>query len=42
VLPRVAGKPVYLALAMDPAQKVRLKPQNLVTGLPLKSRESAA
>ena len=42
VLPRVAGKPVYLALAMDPAQKVRMKPQNLVAGLPLKARESAA
>lgn len=34
VLPRAAGRPVYLALAMDAAQRVRLKPQNLV-GLPL-------
>jgi hypothetical protein len=42
VLPRVAGKPVYLALAMDPAQKLRLKPQNLIAGLPLKAREDAA
>ncbi len=42
VLPRVAGKPVYLALAMDAAQKLRMKPQNLVTGLPLKPREQAA
>ena len=42
VLPRVAGKPVYLALAMDPAGKVRMKPQNLVAGLPLKAREAAA
>lgn len=41
VLPRVAGKPVYLALAMDPAKRVRMKPQNLVAGLPLKSREEA-
>lgn len=42
VLPKVAGKPVYLAIAMDAAQKLRLKPQNLVAGLPLKPREAAA
>ena len=41
VLPRAVGKPVYLALAMDAAQRVRLKPQNLV-GLPLKTRGEAA
>ena len=33
---------LYLALAMDAAQRVRMKPQNLVTGLPLKTREDAA
>ncbi|MBW8271434.1 DUF6352 family protein [Caldovatus aquaticus] len=37
VLPRVRGRPVYLALAMDAARRVRMKPQNLVTGLPLVS-----
>jgi hypothetical protein len=42
VLPRVKGRPVYLALAMDVAQRVRMKPQNLVAGLPLLPRESAA
>lgn len=42
VLPRVAGRPVYLALAMDAAQKVRLKPQNLLAGLPLLGKEAAA
>jgi hypothetical protein len=42
VIARVAGRPVYLALAMDAAQRVRMKPQNLVTGLPLKAREDAA
>jgi hypothetical protein len=42
VLPQVAGRPVYLALAMDAAQKVRMKPQNLVAGLPLLPREAAA
>jgi hypothetical protein len=41
VLPRAAGKPVYLALAMDAAQRVRMKPQNLV-GLPLKPPEAGA
>jgi hypothetical protein len=42
VLPRVAGKPVYLALAMDAAQTLRMKPQNLVTGLPLLGKADAA
>jgi hypothetical protein len=32
---RVGGKPVYLILAMDADKMVRLKPQNLVAGLPL-------
>jgi len=36
VLPQVAGRPIYLALAMDAAQRVRMKPQNLVAGLPLR------
>ena len=31
----VAGKPVYLGLAMDAAQVLKLKPQNLVLNLPL-------
>jgi AcrR family transcriptional regulator len=42
VLPRVRGRPVYLALAMDVAQCVRAKPQNLATGLPLVERERGA
>lgn len=42
VLPRVAGEKVTLALAMDPANMLRVKPQNLVTGLPLIAREDAA
>ncbi|MBY0338625.1 MAG: hypothetical protein K2X11_18565 [Acetobacteraceae bacterium] len=42
VLPRVKGRPVYLALAMDVANKVRLKPQNLATGLPLIEAGKAA
>ncbi|MCS6890466.1 MAG: DUF6352 family protein [Rhodovarius sp.] len=35
VLPRLRGRPIYLVLAMDAAQVVRMKPQNLVMGLPL-------
>ena len=42
VLPRVRGRPVYLALAMDAAQRVRAKPQNLAAGLPLIAPEAAA
>lgn len=35
VLPRVAGRPVYLGLAMSPERKVVMKPQNLLVNLPL-------
>ena len=42
VLPRVAGRPVYLALAMDAANRVRMKPQNLAAGLPLVAKDHAA
>lgn len=41
ILARARGKPVYLALAMDAAQRVRMKPQNLVTGLPLTETSQA-
>ena len=33
--PEVAGKPIYLALAMDEVNVVRMKPQNLLLNLPL-------
>lgn len=33
--PAVAGRPVYLAMAMDRDQRLRLKPQNLLLNLPL-------
>jgi hypothetical protein len=36
VLARARERPVYLALAMDAAQQVRMKPQNLLVGLPLR------
>ncbi len=39
-----AGKnePVYLIMAMTPDQVLRMKPQNLVTGLPIKHLEAAS
>lgn len=37
MLPRVAGNPVYLILGMTPNRIVRLKPQNIVTGLPVRN-----
>ena len=36
--PEVAGKPVYLAMAMDEANRLSLKPQNLLLNLPLARR----
>jgi len=40
VLERLAGEPVYLILAMTADGALRMKPQNLITGLPI--RELAA
>jgi hypothetical protein len=33
--PAITGRPVYLAMAMDPQNRLRLKPQNLLLNLPL-------
>ena len=41
MLPRVAGRPVYLSLAMNPGKSVRMKPQNLLAGLPLRQAKAA-
>jgi hypothetical protein len=38
----LAREPVYLILAMTPDQGVRMKPQNLLTGLPVKQLEAAS
>jgi len=38
----LADEPVYLILAMTPEKSLRLKPQNLLTGLPVRQREPAA
>lgn len=35
VIDRVKGRPIYLALAMDEANRCRMKPQNLLANLPL-------
>jgi hypothetical protein len=40
VLEKLRGEPVYLIAAMAPDKTLRLKPQNLITGLPLSMRES--
>ncbi|MET4220820.1 hypothetical protein ACVWWG_006305 [Bradyrhizobium sp. LB7.2] len=37
----VGREPVYLILAMTPDQLVRMKPQNLLTGLPIRHLEGA-
>jgi hypothetical protein len=39
---RLADKPVYLILAMGPDRVVRLKPQNLIAGLPLAATANVA
>jgi len=36
VLEKVGNEPVYLILAMSQAKVIRMKPQNLVTGLPIR------
>ena len=40
VMDKVKGEPVYLILAMDQDKILRVKPQNLVTGLPIKHLEA--
>ena len=42
VLPQVEGHPVYLILAANADKVVRMKPQNLVVGLPLRDHAMAA
>jgi Family of unknown function (DUF6352) len=39
MLDKVAGEPVYLILAMAPDKTIRMKPQNLLTGLPVRHLE---
>src|SRR5262249_49664451 len=39
---KVKGEPIYLIMAMDKDKILRVKPQNLVTGLPIRHLEPAA
>jgi hypothetical protein len=34
----IAGRPVYLGLAMSEAKRLRLKPQNLLVNLPMRAK----
>jgi len=39
--PKLAGKPVYLIMALTGDMILRVKPQNLIVGLPLAGRQAA-
>jgi hypothetical protein len=40
VTEQIRGEPVYLLLAMTPDRVLRIKPQNLITGLPIRRLEA--
>jgi hypothetical protein len=42
VLDEARGAPIYLIMAMAPDGQLRMKPQNLVTGLPLRQLEAVS
>jgi hypothetical protein len=42
VLDTAKGEPIYLILAMTPDRMLRMKPQNLVTGLPIAHFEAVS
>ncbi|MGA7803779.1 DUF6352 family protein [Bradyrhizobium sp.] len=42
MIERMRGEPVYLMMAMAPDEVLRLKPQNLVTGLPIRDEEGVS
>ncbi len=42
VEPKVGNEPVYLILAMTPDHVLRMKPQNLVVGLPIRRLEAVS
>jgi hypothetical protein len=42
VLDKAKGEPIYLIMAMTPDGMLRLKPQNLVTGLPVEHLEDVS
>ena len=42
VIDKVKGEPVYLILAMTPDKLIRMKPQNLLTSLPIRHLEAVS
>jgi Family of unknown function (DUF6352) len=42
VLDEAKGKPIYLIMAMTPERTLRMKPQNLITGLPIAHLEAVS
>jgi hypothetical protein len=42
VLEKARGEPIYLILAMTPERTLRMKPQNLLTGLPIAHLEAVS
>ncbi len=42
MLDKVKGEPVYLILAMTADKTIRMKPQNLITGLPIRHLEAVS
>ena len=42
MLDAAGGEPIYLLLAMTPDGLLRMKPQNLITGLPIRHMEAAS
>jgi hypothetical protein len=42
VLDKAKGEPIYLLLAMTPDRTLRMKPQNLITGLPIAQLEAVS
>jgi Family of unknown function (DUF6352) len=42
VLDKARGEPIYLILAMTPERMLRMKPQNLLTGLPVATCEAVS
>jgi len=42
VLDNARDNPIYLILAMTPERTLRMKPQNLVTGLPIAHFEAVS
>ena len=41
MIERIAGEAIYMILAAAPDDRIHMKPQNLITGLPLKELSGA-